>query len=53
MAFRKTSSVLDYVSSTTPPKPFKGRPRTSSVQVPMGANDILGNDPGDYNIIKQ
>ena len=47
MAFRKTSSVLDYVSSTSPPKPFKGRPRTMSIQVPTGTTDILGNDHGD------
>ena len=50
MAFRKTSSVLDYVSSTSPPKPFKGRPRTMSIQVPTGTTDILGNDHGDYKI---
>ena len=51
MAFRKTSSVLDYVSSTSPPKPFKGRPRTMSIQVPTGTTDILGNDHGDYKIL--
>ena len=53
MAFRKTSSVLDYVSSTSPPKPFKGRPRTMSIQVPTGTTDILGNDHGDYKILKK
>ena len=52
MAFRKTSSVLDYVSSTSPPKPFKGRPRTMSIQVPTGTTDILGNDHGEYKILK-
>ena len=52
MAFRKTSSVLDYVSTTSPPKPFKGRPRTMSIQVPTGTTDILGNDHGDYKILK-
>jgi hypothetical protein len=51
MAFRKTSSVLDYVSSTSPPKPFKGRPRTMSIQVPTGTTDILGNDHGDYKVL--
>ena len=53
MAFRKTSSVLDYVSSTSPPKPFKGRPRTMSIQVPTGTTDILGNDHGDYKILNR
>ena len=53
MAFRKTSSVLDYVSSTSPPKPFKGRPRTMSIQVPTGTTDILGNDHGEYKILKK
>lgn len=52
MAFRKTSSVLDYVSTTSPPKPFKGRPRTMSIQVPTGTTDILGNDHGDYKILR-
>ena len=52
MAFRKTSSVLDYVSTTSPAKPFKGRPRTMSIQVPTGSTDILGNDHGDYKIFK-
>ena len=52
MAFRKTSSVLDYVSSTSPPKPFKGRPRTMSIQVPTATSDILGNDHGDYKILR-
>ena len=52
MAFRKTSSVLDYVSTTSPPKPFKGRPRTMSIQVPTATSDILGNDHGDYKILK-
>ena len=53
MAFRKTSSVLDYVSTTSPPKPFKGRPRTMSIQVPTGSTDILGNDHGEYKILKK